>query len=73
MMNKRLILSIVLWALACGTLCATSSQSTEAAYQQSAASNPPVAVPNVGNGRLKIFAQNLQNYYFNYYVSSVCN
>ena len=66
MMNKRLILSIVLWALACGTLCATTSQSTEAAYQQSAASNPPVAVPNVGNGRLKIFAQNLQNYYFNY-------
>jgi len=26
----------------------------------------PVALPDVGDGRLKIFAQNLQNYYYNY-------
>lgn len=28
-------------------------------------SAPPVALPNIGNGRLKVCAQNLQNYYFN--------
>lgn len=27
---------------------------------------PPVALPELGNGRLKVCAQNLQNYYFNY-------
>lgn len=28
--------------------------------------DPPVALPNIGDGRLKICAQNLQNYYYNY-------
>ena len=27
---------------------------------------PPVALPELGNGRLKVCAQNLQNYYYNY-------
>lgn len=27
---------------------------------------PPVDLPNVGDGRLKIFAQNVQNYYYHY-------
>ena len=26
----------------------------------------PVSIPNVGNARVKVFAQNLQNYYYNY-------
>ena len=36
---------------------------------------PPVDLPNVGDGRLKIFAQNVQNYYFHYdnYSSSRAN
>ena len=29
-------------------------------------SAPPVALPEIGDGRLKVCAQNLQNYYFNY-------
>lgn len=54
MKNKILILS-VLAVLTAVTVHATI-----------AAGTPPVALPALGEGRLKVCAQNLQNYYYNY-------
>ena len=55
-MKNRIILVCL---LACTCVCYTLQAAENAG-------TPPVALPELGDGRLKVCAQNLQNYYFNY-------
>lgn len=52
--------------LVCLLSCTFACHSLQAADKIVNAGTPPVALPELGDGRLKVCAQNLQNYYYNY-------